>query len=221
MSCEIIQISSFAAARTAEKATEAGGWNTHRQAREAKRAAALAEVTAAPEQFTETCKNQRFRLSRRDTWWAADRLTDYWLARLKWQTSLEIAQSNNVADSNSFPKCDDYGARGKLVDLWRAALLKQMLTPAPDQNAVNWKRAQLAGRNADANFGNDAHRERLQRAIDADVEWLKAHPSRKSIAASRQAMKGGEIAAAAATMTEADQQAIRATVREILQERDQ
>src|ERR1700690_865391 len=113
MSCEIIQISSFAAARTAQKATEAGGWNTRHQAREAKRAAKLLEVTTAPENFSETCRNHRFRLSRRDAWWAADRLTDYWRARLNWQTSLEFAQSNNVADSNSFPKCDDYGARGK------------------------------------------------------------------------------------------------------------
>ena len=32
----------------------------------------------------------------------------------------------------------------------------------------------------------------IQRAIDADVEWLKAHPSRKSIAASRQAKKATE-----------------------------
>ena len=34
-------------------------------------------------------------------------------------------------------------------------------------------------------------------------------------------MTGGELAAVVATMPEADQQAIRATVREILQERDQ
>jgi hypothetical protein len=65
-------------------------------------------------------------------------------------------------------------------------LVKQMLTPAPDVGAVNWKRTQLRG---------GQHRyttvkpERLQRAIDADVEWLKAHPSRKSIAAARQSKK--------------------------------
>jgi hypothetical protein len=31
--------------------------------------------------------------------------------------------------------------------------------------------------------------ERLQRAIEADIEWLEAHPTRKSIAASRQGKK--------------------------------
>jgi hypothetical protein len=35
----------------------------------------------------------------------------------------------------------------------------------------------------------DVKPERLQRAIDADVEWLEAHPSKKSIAASGQAKK--------------------------------
>jgi hypothetical protein len=124
-------------------------------------------------------------------------LTDYWRARLDWQSALSVAQSNNVADANSYPKCED--GRLALVDQWRAALLKKMLTPAPDQNAVNWKRAQLAGRNARSNFGNDVNPERLQRAIDTDIEWLKAHPSRKSIAATRQAIKGGELAAVAAT----------------------
>ena len=185
----------------------------------AKRKAKLLEITTSPENFTETCRNHRMRLSRRDAWWTASHLTDYWRARLEWQSALSIAQTHNVADANSYPKCD--ADRLALVDLWRAALLQQMLTPAPDQNAVNWKRAQLAGRNAHCNFPGEIKTERLQRAIDADVEWLKAHPSRKSIAAARQTMKGGEFAAVAATMPEADEQAIRATVREMLPERDQ
>lgn len=73
-----------------------------------------------------------------------------------------------------------------LIDLWRAALVKQMLTPAPDAAAVLWKRTQLG---AGQHRYTDVKLERLQRAIDADVEWLKAHPSRKSIAASRQVKK--------------------------------
>ena len=38
------------------------------------------------------------------------------------------------------------------------------------------------------------HRERVQRAIDADDAWLKAHPTRKSPAASRQSSKPEAIA---------------------------
>ena len=70
--------------------------------------------------------------------------------------------------------------------LWREALVKQMLTPAPDVAAINWKRTQIRA----AQYRHiGVKSERLQRAIDADVEWLEAHPTRKSIAASRQAKK--------------------------------
>ena len=104
-------------------------------------------------------------------------MTDYLRARLDWHSALSSAQSWNVPGANSYPKCTDWDdSRVPLVDLWRDALVKQMLTPAPDIGAVNWKRAQLRG---------GQHRftavkpERLQRAIDADAEWLKAHPARK------------------------------------------
>jgi hypothetical protein len=50
-----------------------------------------------------------------------------------------------------------------------------MRTPAPDVAAVAWKRVQLRAENY---IYTDVKPERLQRAIDADVEWLKAHPSR-------------------------------------------
>jgi len=75
-----------------------------------------------------------------------------------------------------------------LIDQWRAGLSKQMLTPAPDVTAVMWKRTQMR---KEHRF-TDVKPERLQRAIDANVEWLKAHPSRKSIAASLQAKRRGD-----------------------------
>jgi hypothetical protein len=114
-------------------------------------------------------------------------LTDYWRARLNWSSALPTAQQYNVADANSYPKCDDYGKdRILLVDLWRTALVKQMLTPAPDVAAIAWKRAQLRAENY---LYTPVKPERLQRAIDADVEWLAAQPTRKSIAAARQSSK--------------------------------
>ena len=70
-----------------------------------------------------------------------------------------------------------------LVELWRAALVKQLLTPAPDISAVTWKRAQLPGKQY-AHVG--VKRERIELAIAADAEWLAAHPTRRSIAAPRQ-----------------------------------
>lgn len=98
---------------------------------------------------------------------------------MKWHSALETAQSWNVPGSNKYPNLDD--GRFELVDLWRNALVQQVLTPAPDQNSVTWKRAQLRG-------GQHRHvgvkDETLQRAIDADVKWLAAHPSKKSVAMS-------------------------------------
>jgi len=77
-------------------------------------------------------------------------------------------------DSHQFPSADGED-RFALVDLWRAALVQQMLTPAPDVAAVLWKRAKLR---AEGWRHTDVKPERLQRAIDADVEWLEAHPTR-------------------------------------------
>jgi hypothetical protein len=57
-----------------------------------------------------------------------------------------------------------------------------MLTPAFDIAGVNWKRARFQ---AGQYRHTDGKPERLQHAIEADIEWLKAHPTRKSIAASR------------------------------------
>jgi hypothetical protein len=179
------------------------------------------------------------------------------------------------------------GDRLDLVDKWREAVVKQLLTPAPDGAAVTWKRAKLAGRG----FSRlPTKAERIERVISEDLAFLAAHPTRRSnseamarsrefkdamrqrireVAASRDLsdeeikpvlrlkhqeiaeftekhgvnlgwllegngrifrtdpiklspnMTGNELAAVVATMPEADQQAIRATVREILQERDQ
>jgi hypothetical protein len=116
-------------------------------------------------------------------------LTDYWHARLDWESALSFAQQYDVADANSFPKLENYALdRLDTVRIWREALVKQMLTPAPDVAAVNWKRMQVRA-------GQYRHigvqPERLQHAIDADVEWLEAHPCRRSVAASRQAYPSG------------------------------
>jgi hypothetical protein len=113
-------------------------------------------------------------------------LTDYWRARLDWHSALSWAQTHGVADANSYPKCEEGKQRFALVHLWRDALVKQMLTPAPDLAAVAWKRAQLRAGNYRY---SRVKPERLQRAIDPDVEWLEAHPTRKSIAAACQSSK--------------------------------
>ena len=139
---------------------------------------------AATEPSTETAKNHRMRQARREAWWRAVHVTDYWRARLNWQSALQCAQSHGIANSASFPPATDtYANRVNLVQLWREALVRQMLTPAPDIAAVNWKKAKFA---TGQHEYTDTNPERIERAIAADVEWLSAHPSRKSLAASRQ-----------------------------------
>jgi hypothetical protein len=135
--------------------------------------------------LTDTCRNHRLRLDRRDVWWAASRLTAYRRSCLDWHDALSTAQTHGIADANSHPSTENEN-RMMMVDLWRAALVKQILTPAPDAAAVAWKRAQLRAENYRY---SGVKPERLQSAIDADVEWLEAHPSRRSIAASRQSSK--------------------------------
>jgi hypothetical protein len=242
-----------------------------------------------PEPLTETCKNQRLRLTRREVWWKASRLMQYWRARLDWHSALQCGQSHGgVADANSFPSADEEN-RFALVEMWRAANVKLILTPAPDAAAVAWKRAQLRANNAYTGVKS----ERIERAIAEDVAFLAAHPTKKSkpmsteakerrrnfkeamrrrikdIAASRDIpdheirpvlslrhrhigefvtkygvnlewllegegrifktdpitlnpnMTGSEFAAVVATLPVAEQQAIRAKARELLQERDQ
>ena len=74
---------------------------------------------------------------------------------------------------------------------WRAAIAAELLTLAPDVAAITWKR----GKPRDAQYTYAGlTEERVQRAIDADDAWLKAHPTRKSLAASRQSSKPEAIA---------------------------
>jgi hypothetical protein len=182
----VVQFSAFAAVAAAQRQA-ADGAKVERGAFARNREAERRERELLTPPATDTCRNQRLRLSRRDVWWAAGRLTAYWRARMDWHNALSSAQTHGIADANSYPKCDD--DRQALVDLWRDALVKQMLTPAPDVAAIAWKRAQLRAENYRY---SGVKPERLQSAIDADVEWLEAHPTRKSIAASRQSTKHRE-----------------------------
>jgi hypothetical protein len=170
----LIQFSDLAAARRAKKATP-DALTSYRDEQIAEREAKLLEITTSPEKFTETCKNQRLRLSRRDVWWAAGSLTAYWRARLDWHTALSSAQTHGVADANKHPSTENEN-RFLMVDNWRASLMKQVLTPAPDAVAVAWKRAQLRAENY---LYADVKPERIERAIADDVEFLRTHPTRR------------------------------------------
>jgi hypothetical protein len=127
-----------------------------------------------PPPATETAKNARIRTERHEGWWLAERVADCWKARLDWHAELGTAQKNGIGDSASFPSAEN-GTRYGLLDKWREAVVKKLLTPAPDLRAVTWKRAQLAGRS----FSHlPTRKERVERAIADDVAFLDAHPTR-------------------------------------------
>ena len=129
-----------------------------------------------PPPATETAKNARIRTERRDAWWHAGRVSDYWRTRMDWHSALGTAQKYGIADSASFPSAENESRFG-LVDTWREAVVKQLLTPAPDGAAVTWKRAQLAGRD----FSHlPTKAERIERVIAEDLAFLAAHPVRRS-----------------------------------------
>jgi hypothetical protein len=73
--------------------------------------------------LTDTCRNQRLRLSRRDAWWVARRSTDYWRARLDWHTALGLAQEYNVADANSYPNAMTMAKVGRYWSIYGALRL--------------------------------------------------------------------------------------------------
>jgi hypothetical protein len=132
MSCEIIQFSTVA--RSARPVIGNRALTPRQRRREGK--------PDLPPPATETAKNSRVRTARRDVWWRASRLSEYWQARMEWHSALGIAQQYGIADGASFPSAENE-SRLRLVDTWRVAIAKQLLTPAPDLGAVTWKRAKL------------------------------------------------------------------------------
>ena len=95
---------------------------------------------------------------------------------MDWHSALGTAQQYGIADSASFPSAENESRIG-LVDTWREAVAKQLLTPAPDLGAVTWKRAKLKS-------GDFSHlpinAARAEQAIADDVAFLAAHPTRRS-----------------------------------------
>jgi hypothetical protein len=66
--------------------------------------------------------------------------------------------------------------RWPILDSYREALGKQLLTPAPDVASVNWKRQRLR------KSYNGVKKELIEKAIADDIAFLDAHPTRNSLA---------------------------------------
>ena len=107
----------------------------------------------------------------------AEAATSYWKARLDFQSAVSWAQQMGVPEGRDHPADPEDRDRGPNVGRYRAALVRQLLTPAWDGASVKWKQAALA--RGDHCYTN-VKPERIERSIADDVAFLAAHPTRRS-----------------------------------------
>jgi hypothetical protein len=123
-----------------------------------------------------TAGNGRLRKERHDAWRMAGAATRYWRVRLDFEDAVLWAQQMEMPEGHLHPAVDpDY--RRPMVEKYRAALVRQLLTPAWDVASVKWKQAALA--RGDHRY-TDVKPERIERAIADDLAFLAAHPVRGS-----------------------------------------
>jgi hypothetical protein len=99
---------------------------------------------------------------------------DYWLAAMRMHTAISCMQNFGAIEGDRYPFIEPE-EHGTLVNKYRLAWCKLMLTPGPNSCHVRWKRMQLIAKNYEY---TGLSPERIEQAIDADVEWLNAHPVR-------------------------------------------
>jgi len=104
----------------------------------------------------------------------ADAATRYWRVRLDFEDAVEWAQRQEIPEGGFHPAVDP-NWRGSAVEKWRAALVRQLLTPAWDTTSVKWKQMKLAG---GEHRYTGVKSERIERVIADDLAFLAAHPVR-------------------------------------------
>jgi hypothetical protein len=131
---------------------------------------------AAAANRSATAINSDLRKERRDVWRAAEALTRYWRTRFEFESA---ASMSSLADSPEGRKFYQDREQWPLdsVAKWREALMAQLLTPAPDTGAITWKRATLE---AGQHRFTDTSPKKIERAIADDLEWLAAHPTKRT-----------------------------------------
>jgi hypothetical protein len=123
-----------------------------------------------------TAANGRLRTERHEAWRMAEAATRYWRMRLDFEGAVSYAQRMEIIEGSFHPAVDE-GCHMPMVEKYRAALVRQFLTPAWDVASVAWKQNALA-RGKYQYTGLKP--ERLERAISDDLAFLAAHPVRQS-----------------------------------------
>jgi hypothetical protein len=124
-----------------------------------------------------TAENGHLRQERYEAWQMAEAATRYWKLRMEFQSAISWAQQMGIPEGRLHPSDPEDRDRTSMVGSWRAALVKQLLTPAPYAASVKWKQMALA-RGQYRHIG--VKPERIERAIADDLAFLAAHPTKKS-----------------------------------------
>jgi hypothetical protein len=127
------------------------------------------KTAGAPPPTTITGKNARLRSARWEVWRRADAITNYWQELLRFMDAVERAKRHGLKEARAHVGINEE-ARWSILDSYRDALNKQLLTPAPDVASVNWKRRELKS------YG--VKKELVEKAIADDIAFLDAHPTR-------------------------------------------
>jgi hypothetical protein len=129
-----------------------------------------------PRALSTTAMNGHLRDKRHEVWQMAESATRYWKHRIDFERALETVQRRGMLEGSYHPAVSQYLDQS-LVDKWRAALVRQLLTPAWDTASVKWKQVAFAG---GQHRHTDVKPERIERAISEDLAFLAAHPVRQS-----------------------------------------
>ena len=135
-----------------------------------------AERPQREEGETETGRNFRLRQKRHSDWCRADALREYWKAARKMDSAIHRVQQSELPEGDLHKPLAP-GSWKPLLAKYRAAIMAQLLTPAPTAREIEWKRAVF--KHGDHKH-TDIKPERIERAIAEDVEFLRTHPTRRS-----------------------------------------
>jgi hypothetical protein len=126
---------------------------------------------------TATAQNGHLRQDLKEAWRMAEAAVRYWRTRVDFEDAVSSAQRMGLPEGRSHAPVDD--DRMSKVKSWRAALVKQLLTPAWDTASVKWKQTKLASER-EGYYALAVKPEWIERSISEDLAFLAAHPVRQS-----------------------------------------
>lgn len=116
-------------------------------------------------------RNRRLRKERDAAWDMAEAETLYRHALLKFTDEIEAVRRAGLPEARNHPERSDE-ERWALVDNYRAAFVRQLLTPAPNVAEIVWKRARVR-----AAYISPADKERVERVIADDLAFVDRYPT--------------------------------------------